>query len=115
MQAVDTPVLRPSTGPRAVRRIQPSRGLFPVDLSELWRYRELCRFFLLRDIKSRYRQTLLGPTWAILRPLLTIVIFSAIFGGLAGIKPGTNIPYPLFVTPGVLAMTYFASALSGGR
>ena len=113
MQAVDASVVGQSSSPHAVHRIQPSSGLVPVDLGELWRFRELCRFFLLRDIKSRYRQTFLGPTWAVLRPLLTIVIFSAIFGGLAGIKPGTNIPYPLFVTPGVLAMTYFASALGG--
>lgn len=96
-----------------VRRIQPSRGLIPVDFSELWRYRELCRFFVLRDIKSRYRQTFLGPAWALLRPLMTIAIFSAIFGGLAGIKPGSNIPYPLFVTPGVLVMGYFSSAVTG--
>lgn len=114
MQAVDTPLIGQPRGPRAVHRIEPSRGVLRIDLAELWRFRELCRFFLLRDIKSRYRQTLLGPAWALLRPLLTIVIFSAIFGGLAGIKPGTNIPYPLFVTPGVLAMTYFGSALSGG-
>jgi homopolymeric O-antigen transport system permease protein len=96
-----------------VRRIQPSRGLIPIDLGELWRYRELARFFLLRDVKARYRQTFLGAAWAILRPLLTIVIFSAIFGGLAGISPGTNIPYTLFVTPAVLAMSYFSSAMSG--
>lgn len=96
-----------------VRRIQPSRGVIPIDLGELWRYRELSAFFLLRDVKSRYRQTFLGPAWAVLRPLMTIAIFSAIFGGLAGIKPGTNIPYPLFVTPGVLAMAYFSSAVSG--
>ena len=102
-----------SARPRTVRRIQPSRGLIPVDLGELWRYHELLRFFLLRDVKARYRQTFLGPAWAILRPLLTIAIFSAVFGGLAGIKPGTDIPYPLFVTPGVLAMAYFASAMSG--
>lgn len=71
------------------------------------------RFFVLRDVKSRYRQTYLGPSWAILRPLMTIVVFSAIFGGLAGIRPGTSIPYPLWVTPGVLAFTYVSSALSG--
>lgn len=99
--------------PRAVRRIQPSRGLVPIDFGELWRYRELSYYFLIRDVKARYRQTFLGPAWAILRPLATIVIFSAIFGGLAGIKPGSNIPYALFVTPGVLAFGYFQSAMTG--
>ena len=96
-----------------MRRIQPSSGLIPIDAKELWRYRELARFFVVRDVKTRYRQTFLGPAWAILRPLLTIVIFSAIFGGLAGISPGVNLPYPLFVTPGVLVMGYFSSAMTG--
>lgn len=114
MQAVETPALGAgSQRTRVIRRIQPSQGLIPIDVGELWRYRELLLFFLLRDVKARYRQTFLGPAWAILRPIMTIAIFSAVFGGLAGIKPGTNIPYPLFVTPGVLMMAYFASALSG--
>jgi lipopolysaccharide transport system permease protein len=115
VQAVDSPVLEPAAHgrPRVVRRIQPSSGLIPVDLRELWRHRELSRFFLLRDVKARYRQTFLGPAWAILRPILTIVIFSAIFGGLAGIKSSSGVPYPLFVTPAVLAMSYFSSALTG--
>ena len=103
---------RVATHPRGVRRIEQSRWLVPVDVRELWRYRELVRFFVLRDIKSRYRQTLLGPLWAILKPLLTIVIFSAIFGNLAGISPGTDIPYSLWVTPAVLAFAYVSTALT---
>lgn len=98
---------------RVVHRVEASRGLIPIDVGELWRYRELSFFFLLRDIKSRYRQTFLGPAWAILRPLLTIVIFSIIFGHLAGIKSGSSIPYPIFVTPAVLVMSYFSSAMTG--
>ncbi|MGH2933080.1 MAG: ABC transporter permease [Gaiellaceae bacterium] len=116
MQAVRPSALERLAPPArrpAVRRIQPSSGLVPIDVAELWRYRGLARFFVLRDVKARYRQTFLGPAWAVLRPLMTIVIFSAIFGGLAGIKPGTNIPYALFVTPAVLAMSYFSSALAG--
>lgn len=116
VQAVGSPpVEQPAipARPRVVRRIQPSVGLIPVDVGELWRYRDLARFFVIRDVRSRYRQTFLGPAWAVLRPFVTIAMFSAIFGGLAGIKPGTDIPYPLFVTPAVLAMSYFASALSG--
>jgi homopolymeric O-antigen transport system permease protein len=109
-RAVERSAPRPR---RAAVRIQPSRGVVPIDVGELWRYRALARYFVLRDVKSRYRQTFLGPAWAILKPLLTIVIFSAIFGGLAGIKTGSNIPYTLFVTPAVLAMGYFSSALSG--
>ena len=116
MQAAELQAFERSDAPereRVVRRIQPSVGVIPIDFPELWRYRELSRFFLLRDVKSRYRQTYLGPAWAIIRPLVTMVIFSAVFGGLAGIKPGTNIPYALFVTPGILAMGYFSSALTG--
>jgi lipopolysaccharide transport system permease protein len=115
VQAVDSSTIELSSTPSRPRvvRIQPTSGLIPIDVGELWRYRELSRYFLLRDVKARYRQTYLGPAWAILRPLMSIVIFSAIFGGLAGIKPGTNIPYPLFVAPGVLAMGYFSSAVNG--
>jgi lipopolysaccharide transport system permease protein len=115
VQAVDSQALAPravASHPNGVHRIQPSRWLVPVDFAELWRYRELVRFFVLRDVKSRYRQTYLGPAWALLRPLMTMVIFSAIFGGLAGISPGTDIPYPLWVTPAVLAFGYVSTALT---
>jgi lipopolysaccharide transport system permease protein len=112
-EAMRSPALERTPHPRATVRIQPSGGLIPINVGELWRYRALAWFFVLRDAKSRYRQTFLGPAWAIIRPLMTIVIFSAIFGGLAGIPSGTDIPYPLFVTPAVLAMNYFSSALTG--
>lgn len=96
-----------------VHRIQPSPWLVPVNFRELWRKRELMRFFVLRDIKSRYRQTYLGPVWGIVRPLMTIVVFSAIFGGLAGISPDKSFhgPYALWVTPGVVAFSYVSAAL----
>jgi lipopolysaccharide transport system permease protein len=110
-QAIAPP--RVAAHARGIRRIQATRWLVPVDVGELWRYRELVRFFVLRDVKVRYRQTFLGPSWAILRPLMTIVIFSAIFGGLAGISPGSDIPYALWVTPAVLVFGYVSSALTG--
>ena len=97
-----------------MRRIQPSTGLVPLDLPELWRYRELLYFLVWRDIKARYKQTFLGPLWAILRPVVTMILFSVIFGGLVGIESGTGTPYPLFVFAGLLAWMYFASAVSGG-
>lgn len=117
MEAADPQALAPPFAPArraGVRRIQPSRGLVPVDLGELWRYRELGGFLLLRDTKIRYRQTFLGPAWAILRPFMQIVIFSVIFGGLANISPGkgVHVPYALWVTPAVLALTYVTSALT---
>jgi homopolymeric O-antigen transport system permease protein len=117
VEAVESEAVPPravAPHPNGVHRIQPSRWLAPVDFGELVRYRGLVWFFVLRDVKSRYRQTYLGPTWAILRPLMTIVVFSAIFGGLAGISPGRNVhvPYALWVTPAVLAFSYVATALS---
>jgi len=113
VQAAETHAATPSPVPsREVHRIQPSSWLVPVDFGELWRYRELVRFFVLRDIKVRYRQTFLGASWAILRPFTMVVIFSVIFGNLAGISPGTDIPYPLWVTPAVLVFGYVSSALT---
>jgi lipopolysaccharide transport system permease protein len=115
VQAAESQAVAPApvaAHPHGVRRIQPSRWLVPIDVGELWRFRALVRFIVLRDVKSRYRQTYLGPSWAILRPLVTMVIFSAIFGNFAGISPGANIPYPLWVMPAVLAFTYVSTALT---
>lgn len=86
----------------------------PVDFRELWAYRALLYLFAWRDIKTRYRQTFLSGFWAIFRPLSTMVLFSVIFGGLAHIKSGSGVPYPLFVYTGLLVWTYFASAAGNG-
>ncbi len=96
---------------KRVQRIEPSRWFVPIDVAEFWRYRGLVQFFLLRDVKTRYRQMHLGAAWMLVRPLVTILIFSVIFGNLAGIATGTNIPYALWVTPGVLVFAYVSSAL----
>jgi lipopolysaccharide transport system permease protein len=105
-------VLANPTPRRPSRRIQPSRGFVPIDFRELWRYRELLYRFLWRDFKARYKQTYLGPFWAIFRPFASLILFSVIFGSLAKISPGSNIPYPLFAL-GLLPWTYFSSALTG--
>jgi len=115
VQAADSHAVTPravAAHPNGVQRIQPSSWLVPIDIGELWRYRELVRFLVLRDVKSRYRQTYLGPSWAILRPLLQIVVFSAIFGGLAHIKTGTSVPYALWVAPAVIVFAYLSTALA---
>ena len=84
-----------------------------VDLRELWRYRELFYFLTWRDIKVRYKQTILGAGWAILCPFMSMVVFSIFFGRLGGLNQRTGgIPYPLFVYPGLLAWTFFSNALS---
>lgn len=96
-----------------VRRIQPSSGLVPVDFAEIWRYRELLFHFLWRDARARYKQTFLGPLWAVLRPFVSMILMAAIFGGLAGFNSGTDVPYPIFLYTGLLGWTYFNSALLG--
>ena len=84
-----------------VTLIRPSRGWVSLNLGELVRYRELIYFFTWRDIKVRYKQTVLGAGWAILQPFLTMVVFSIFFGELAGI-PSDGIPYPIFVYSALL-------------
>lgn len=91
--------------------IEPARGWQALDLADLWRYRELLYFLTWRDVKVRYKQTLLGAAWAVLQPLLTMVIFSVIFGQLAKL-PSDGIPYPIFTYTALLPWQLFAFALS---
>jgi lipopolysaccharide transport system permease protein len=90
--------------------IRPSRGWVPLQLNDLWEYRELLYFLVWRDVKVRYKQTLLGASWAILQPLLTMLIFTIFFGGLARVG-SDGLPYPLFSYAGVLPWTFFAQAV----
>jgi lipopolysaccharide transport system permease protein len=89
--------------------IEPSRGWVPLKLSQLWEYREVLYFLVWRDIKVRYRQTLIGVTWAIIQPFMTMVVFSVFFGRLAKI-PSDGIPYPLFALAALVPWTFFANA-----
>lgn len=82
-----------------------------LDLKGLWAYRELLYFLTWRDVKVRYKQTLLGVAWAIIQPLLTMLIFTLFFGRLAGI-PSDNIPYPIFAYTGLLLWTFFANSVT---
>lgn len=91
--------------------IEPTHGWRALNLGELWRYRELVYFLALRDIKVRYRQTAIGIAWAILQPVLAMVIFSVLFGTLARM-PSEAVPYPLFAFAGLVPWTYFANAAS---
>src|SRR5215510_10661885 len=75
--------------------IEPGITRSPLNLRELWRYRELFYFLTWRDVKVRYKQTLLGASWAIIQPLFSMLIFTLLFGKLAGM-PSDDIPYPLF-------------------
>jgi lipopolysaccharide transport system permease protein len=91
--------------------IEPTKGWFNLELSDLWRYRELLYFLTWRDIKVRYKQTALGAAWAVLQPLLTMVVFSIIFGRLAQL-PSEGIPYPVFTFTALLPWQLFAFALN---
>ena len=91
--------------------IEPKKGWVPLDLREIWTYRELLYFLTKRDIKVRYKQTVLGGLWAIIQPFFMMVVFTLFFGRLAKV-PYDGIPYPIFVYAGLLPWTYFANALS---
>src|SRR5215813_3447985 len=91
--------------------IRPRKGLFHLDLGAIWPYRELLYFLAWRDIKVRYKQTVIGAVWAILQPLMTMVIFTVVFGYFAKI-PSDGLPYPLFVYAALLPWEYFSQAIS---
>lgn len=94
-----------------VREITPSQGWVALHLRELWQFRELLYFLAWRDIKVRYKQTILGAAWAILQPFFTMVVFSVFFGKLANM-PSENIPYPIFAFAALVPWTYFSTAMS---
>ncbi|HEY3344611.1 MAG TPA: ABC transporter permease [Anaerolineaceae bacterium] len=90
--------------------LRPRRGWTDLNLREMWRYRELLYFLTWRDIKVRYKQAALGVAWAVIQPLVNIVIFTFIFGGLFGLSKG-GVNYPLLSAAGLLPWNLFASAL----
>jgi lipopolysaccharide transport system permease protein len=93
------------------RRLEPSRGWVSLGLPELWEYRELIYFFIWRDIKVRYKQTVLGGAWAIIQPLFTMLIFSVFFGRLAKV-PSDSVPYPIFTFAALVPWQFFATGVS---
>jgi lipopolysaccharide transport system permease protein len=94
----------------AWRYLEPPHGLASLRLAELWRYRELVFFLTWRDILVRYKQAVLGVLWAVLQPVLTMIVFSVIFGRLIGVQSG-NIPYPVFSFAALLPWQLFAGAM----
>ena len=91
--------------------IQPRSGWIPINWRELSDFRELLFFLALRDVKIRYKQTVLGVAWAVLQPLLTMLIFSIIFGRFAGV-PSEGLPYPVFVFAGLIPWTFFSNGVA---
>ena len=98
-------------GPLPVTRIERSAGWVPLNLGEIWRYRELLYFLTWRDVVVRYKQTALGIGWAIIQPVMTMVVFSLVFGKLSSI-PSDGIPYPLFSFAALVPWTFFAKGLN---
>ena len=91
--------------------VKPSKGWISLKLRDLWEYRELLYFLTWRDIKVRYKQTVLGAAWAIIQPFFTMVVFSLFFGKLAKV-PSDGIPYPIFAYAALVPWTFFANGLS---
>jgi len=98
-------------GPEPIVKIRPPKKWVPIDLHELWEYRELLYSFITRDVKIRYKQTALGFLWAIIQPLFLMVVFTLFFGNLAKI-PSEGIPYPLFSFAALIPWTLFAEGLT---
>lgn len=110
----DPPRLKPHADGSAVGPpltiIEARKGWQVADLGELWRYRELLFFLTWRDVKVRYKQTVLGAAWAVLQPLATMIAFALFLGPVLS-KPSAGVPYPLYVFAGLLPWTFFAAAI----
>ncbi len=91
--------------------VEAASGWAPLKLRELWEYRELLYFLTWRDVKIRYKQTVLGASWAILQPFLTMVVFSIFFGKLAQM-PSNGIPYPIFSYTALVPWTFFSNGVT---
>jgi lipopolysaccharide transport system permease protein len=101
---------RESVPQTPVVTIKAGRSWRSLDFADLWMHRDLFYFLIWRDVKVRYKQTLLGVAWAVLQPLLTMIIFTLLFGRLAHV-PSDGIPYPIFVYAGLLPWNFFAAAV----
>ena len=91
--------------------IEPSKTWVPINLADLWNYRDLLYILTMRDIKVRYKQTILGAAWAIIQPLVTMVIFTIFFGNIAGLG-SDGLPYPIFAFAGLLPWIFFSNAVT---
>ena len=100
-----------ATGTVPVTIIEPSRGWLALDLKELWDYRELLYFLIWRDVKVKYKQTIIGAGWAILQPFMTMIVFTLVFKKIADIS-SEGIPYPIFAYTALLPWNLFAGALN---
>ena len=105
---VSTHILKPTTVN------EPTRGVPGLPLRELWQYRELLYFLVWREIKVRYKQSILGVLWIVIQPLVTIVVFTVLFNRILGVGSDGEIPYPIFTYAALLPWTYFSGTLNRG-
>ena len=106
-------ILRTPTAVEGVVVYERKRGWASLDLRQLWAYRELLYFLTWRDILVRYKQAVLGVAWAVLQPVLTMVVFTVVFNRVLGVKsPTASVPYEVFSFAGLLPWQFFAGALS---
>jgi lipopolysaccharide transport system permease protein len=96
--------------PQQVTIIEPESGWMPLNLREIWQYRDLLQLLVWREISTRYRQSMLGIGWAVFRPLISAMIFTLVFSMMVKVK--TDIPYPVFVFSALIPWMYFASCLA---
>ena len=94
-----------------ISHIEPKKKWLDVDIKGLWRYRDLYQMYIKRDIVTQYKQTILGPLWYVIQPLLTTIMYMFVFGGLAGISTD-GIPQPLFYMAGITLWNYFNTCFS---
>jgi len=104
--------MRAVPAPSRVLRIDPAQSWQGLNVAELWRYRELLYFFVWRDIKVRYKQTVLGGLWAIIQPVAATALFTVVFGRLGGLSRQVNGSYALFVYIGLALWTFYANAVA---
>ena len=110
-RTIETADTSASHAPVPTTVIEPAKGWVPLHLGELWEYREVLYFLIWRDIKVRYRQTVIGALWAIIQPVMTMVVFSVFLGGFAKV-PSDGVPYPLFAFAALVPWAFFANGLT---
>src|SRR5882762_267151 len=98
---------------KPVVTIETRKSWVPLNLRDLWAYRELLYFLMWRDVKVRYKQTVLGAAWAVIQPLTTMIIFTYFFGKLARV-PTDGVPYPVFCYTALLLWTFFSNGVTNG-
>ena len=106
-----TSAAEPAASAQLERVVKPTSGWVPIDWKELYHSRELFDTLILRDIKIRYKQTVFGIAWAVVQPLVNMMLFTVIFGNFAGVKP-EGVPYPLFLLAGTVPWTFFTNAVT---